>query len=601
MKLHDRPVRTLGAQQVAVATSALLILLAAGGCDAGGIVTLTGSGAGGGDTTATTGAETTTASSSSTTATATSGGTGGCGPGVSTCGDSCADLENDPANCGDCGVVCAEGEVCSAGACGFECLGGATRCGDLCVDQENDPANCGDCDVACGLGEVCFEGACGLECGGGSTRCGDFCVDQQNDPANCGDCDVACGLGEVCDAGECAFGCVGGSTECDGACVDVENDPAHCGGCGEACAIGLACVDGECGLECVGGSTECGASCVDLQNDPENCGACGAPCAAGVLCALGECLVRPTVVDTNPDDGATLVPIDRPIVVTFSTPMDPLTIDEESFLVADGATPIFGDVTYDGLTATFVPAMSYPNDRLITATITTAAEDLSGLDLEEDYVWTFRTGTVIALPPIDLGEAADFAILSFNTVTNVNNVGTIVTGDIGISPGSALVGFPPGEIIGSIFLADLAAQAQLDLLAAYNDAVARPAAVLPGDLSGLTFAPGVYGNATSVMLSAGNVTLDAQGDQEALFVFQMGTTLTTGPGTQVILSGGARATNVFWAVGSSATIGTTSAFQGTIMAEQAITMNTGASLVGRILAQGAAVSLDTNVITVPAP
>ena len=126
-------------------------------------------------------------------------------------------------------------------------------------------------------------------------------------------------------------------------------------------------------------------------------------------------------------------------------------------------------------------------------------------------------------------------------------------------------------------------------------------AVLPGDLSGLTFAPGLYKNATSVQILTGNFTLDAQGDSNAVFIFQMGSTLTTSPGTQVILAGGAKATNVFWAVGTSATLGTTSKFKGTIMAASAITMNTGAEIEGRVLAQGAAVALDTNVITVPAP
>jgi hypothetical protein len=146
----------------------------------------------------------------------------------------------------------------------------------------------------------------------------------------------------------------------------------------------------------------------------------------------------------------------------------------------------------------------------------------------------------------------------------------------------------------------IAAQAQLDLTAAYNYAAGvQGAAVLPGDLSGLTFTPGVYKTSSTVELSAGNVTLDGQGDASAVFIFQVGSTLTTLGSTQVILAGNAQAKNVFWQVGSSATLGTNSVFQGTIMALQSITMDTGASLTGRVLARNGAVTLDSNTITVP--
>ncbi len=403
-------------------------------------------------------------------------------------------------------------------------------------------------------------GAGGAECGPNVTLCGDVCVDLDLDPENCGDCSVTCESGEVCS-------------------------------------------DGQCGLECVGNTTLCGASCKDLQSDRANCGECDFSCAVRAICTDGLCSEAPTVVSTIPTDGAVGVAIDRRVEATFSTIMDPITIDGSTFTVTDGASSIAGEVTYSGTTATFTPDVDYPLDTLLTATITTAAEDLAGQGLIEDYVWTFETGAEVGQLGIALGDAGPYAILAFNTVTNVNNVGTIVTGDLGISPGAALVGFPPGVVNGDIHAGDVAAaDAKVDLLSAYNDASGRlGAAVLPGDLSGLTIAPGLYSNETSVMLSAGNVTLDAQGDANAVFIFQMGTTLTTNPGTAIILSGGALARNVYWAVGTSATIGTTSAFQGTVLAQSAITMNTGASLNGRILALGAAVSLDTNLITVPLP
>lgn len=145
-----------------------------------------------------------------------------------------------------------------------------------------------------------------------------------------------------------------------------------------------------------------------------------------------------------------------------------------------------------------------------------------------------------------------------------------------------------------------AAQAQLDLTAAYNSAAGLPGgATLPGDLSGLTFTPGLYTNASSVLLSAGNVTLDARGNANAVFIFQTGSTLTTIGSTQVVLAGSAQAKNVFWQVGSSATLGTSSIFMGTIMALQSITLNTGATLTGRALARNGAVTLDSNAITAP--
>ena len=145
-----------------------------------------------------------------------------------------------------------------------------------------------------------------------------------------------------------------------------------------------------------------------------------------------------------------------------------------------------------------------------------------------------------------------------------------------------------------------AAQAQVDLTTAYIYTAGLPgSAVLPGDMSGLTFVPGLYKTSSTVKLSAGNVTLDAQGDVNAVFIFQVASTLTTIAGTQVVLAGGAQAKNVFWQTGSSATVGTNSIFKGTIMALQSITLKTGATLQGRALARNGAVTLDSNAINAP--
>lgn len=314
-------------------------------------------------------------------------------------------------------------------------------------------------------------------------------------------------------------------------------------------------------------------------------------------------LTPPVVVFTNPADNANGVAIGAPVQAAFDGPVDCVTLDITTFTLMQGVSPVLGTVTCLGAAVTFTPSSPLLENSGYTARLTTGVEDLAGNALANDYVWSFLTGQLSGLAPVDLGLASSYAILAFNTVTNVNNVGTIVTGDLGISPGAALVGFPPGVVVGATHLGDAtAAAAKAAVLTAYNDAAGRlGAAVLPGDLSGLTLAPGLYANATSVMIAAGNLTLDAQGNVDAVFIFQVGSTLTTLGGTQVILAGGAKATNVYWAIGTSATLGTNSIFKGTLIAASALTMTTGAVLEGRLLAQGAAVALDTNLITVPGP
>ncbi|WP_221640009.1 ice-binding family protein [Actinoallomurus bryophytorum] len=197
---------------------------------------------------------------------------------------------------------------------------------------------------------------------------------------------------------------------------------------------------------------------------------------------------------------------------------------------------------------------------------------------------------------MNLGTAAAFAVLAGTTVTNTGP--TVVTGDLGVSPGSAVTGFPPGVVIGTIHAADAtAAQAQLDLTAAYNDAAGRtPTGALPAAIGGLTFTPGVYNAAAAVGLT-GTVTLDAQGDPNAVFIFQVGSALTTASGSVVNLINGARSCNVFWQIGSSATLGTGSSFAGNILALTSITVTTGVTVDGRTLARNGAVTLDTDTIT----
>jgi len=205
--------------------------------------------------------------------------------------------------------------------------------------------------------------------------------------------------------------------------------------------------------------------------------------------------------------------------------------------------------------------------------------------------------TRAAAVPVPLGTAAHFAVLAAATVTNTGP--TVITGDLGLSPGTAVTGFPPGRVIGTVYTADsVAAQAQADLTTAYNDAAAQPAtATIPTELGGTTETPGVYVSAAGTFGITGTVTLNAQGNPNAVFIFKAASTLITASASKVKLVNGAKAANVFWVVGSSATLGTYSTFRGNIMALASITVTTGVTIHGRALARTAAVTLDTDTIT----
>ncbi len=200
---------------------------------------------------------------------------------------------------------------------------------------------------------------------------------------------------------------------------------------------------------------------------------------------------------------------------------------------------------------------------------------------------------------VPLGTTGTFVVLAGSTVTNTG--GTAVTGDLGVSPGAAVIGFPPGTVTGTIHAADpAAATAKSDLTVAYNDAAGRTTGVITvaGDLGGLTLTPGLYKSTSSLGIT-GTLTLNALGNSSAIFIIQIASTLTTGPASQIVLSGGALSSNIIWQVGTSATLGTNSVFKGTILADQSITLNTGAKLDGRALARIGAVTLDTNAIANP--
>lgn len=235
-----------------------------------------------------------------------------------------------------------------------------------------------------------------------------------------------------------------------------------------------------------------------------------------------------------------------------------------------------------------------------------------------DVAWRSRTSTrrsglaflailvALVLPsaaqagpaPVLLGTVDPFAVLGGTTITNSGN--SVINGNLGLYPGTAVTGFPPGTVNGEQHINDaVARQAQADLTTAYKDAAGRPSsATLPPDAGGRRLTPGVYrtGSVPSLGLT-GNLTLDGQGDPRAVFIFQVESTLTTATASSVSLVNGAQACNIFWQVGSSATLGTNSVFRGNILTLTSISVKSGVSVDGRLLARNGAVTAISDTVT----
>jgi hypothetical protein len=316
----------------------------------------------------------------------------------------------------------------------------------------------------------------------------------------------------------------------------------------------------------------------------------------------------PTVISVAPPNGVGGICPNTVVVATFSEAMNPSTINATTFtLTAPGPTPVAGTITYDAPShaATFTPTNPLALSTPYTATITTGAQDLFGNPLASDFVWSFTTSAVACNAIVPLGTACSFGILGATPVVS-NSGPTVVTGDVGIWPASSITGFGAGGgTITGVFDAGNAAAmtAQGDLTTAYNFAAgAAGGAVLTADIGGQTLAPGVYKttSAQPTLGITGNLTLDGGGDPNAVWIFQVVSSLTTeATNSQVILTNGANAHNVFWQVGSSATLGSTTTFAGTIMAQASITLGTGATLNGRALARTGQVTLLSNQVNVP--
>jgi hypothetical protein len=216
-------------------------------------------------------------------------------------------------------------------------------------------------------------------------------------------------------------------------------------------------------------------------------------------------------------------------------------------------------------------------------------------------VFAFAIPAAAQAAPVNLATVNPFVVLGGTTVTNTK--ASVLNGDLGVAPGTALTGFDVAVVHGATHANDgVAKTAQADLTTAYNVAAEQPVSggnnLSNTDLGERTLTPGAYGFTSSAQLT-GALTLDAKGDPDAQFVFEIAEGLTTAPASSVVLVNGASPCNVFWQVGSSATLDTTTAFQGNLMALTSISLNNGASVIGRVLARNGQVSLIDNVLTRP--
>lgn len=328
-------------------------------------------------------------------------------------------------------------------------------------------------------------------------------------------------------------------------------------------------------------------------------------------------VLAPTVILTNPSDLDASVSLNQNVTATFNEAMDITTITATTFTIMEGLNPVTGVVSYLGNVATFNPDNDFVAGKTYNAKITNGVKNSTGTNMVNDYEWSFTIPLTPVVPPFDLGGAERFGILAGVGISNNAGASVVNNLDVGIYPGvrSSVTGFPPATVVGgAIYCADdlmpagtpaMLNQAKLDLVAAYlavEGATSPAPATVSGDQGGKTLAPGIYKSTSTLLIQNGDLTLDAQGDPNAVFIFQVASAFTTvgGAGGNVILSGGAQAKNVYWQTGSSATIGTYTEFYGNVLALQSITMDPYATAVGRMLARnGSVVMTSTNTISKP--
>lgn len=345
-----------------------------------------------------------------------------------------------------------------------------------------------------------------------------------------------------------------------------------------------------------------------------------AACSSGSG-STGSGAHAPTVQSNTPVVDAIDVPINASMSATFSESMDSASLTAATFTLTSGAPAILvpGTVTYSNSTAVFWPATHLADNTAFTATITTGALDSTGVALEVGYTWGFTTGNTTAPGVgVNLGLAGDYAILAKAGISTVPP--SAVTGNLGLSPAAAtaITGFglimdgsgafsTSAQITGNVYAADYAVPtpsnlttAVLDMQTAFTDAAGRAPDVTElgaGNIGGLTLAPGVYRWGTGVLVPT-DVTLN--GSATDVWIFQIAQDLTVSNATNVVLTGGALPQNVFWQVTGLVSVGTTANLNGVILTATAITLQTGAVVHGRLLAQ-TAVNMDGNTVVEPAP
>ncbi|HUH01500.1 MAG TPA: ice-binding family protein [Kofleriaceae bacterium] len=325
----------------------------------------------------------------------------------------------------------------------------------------------------------------------------------------------------------------------------------------------------------------------------------------------------PRITSNEPADSATNVALNGTISATFSEAMDPDTLSSGAFTLTRGATPVPGIVIYRDSTAVFWPALHLASNETYTATVSTDARSDSGIGLEASTSWTFTTGDMLVpAASVNLGTAGDFVMLAKSGISTVPT--SAVTGDLGVSPAAAsfITGFSltadasnefstSPQVTGKVYAADYAVPTPALLTAAIGDmelALTEAAGRAPdstelgaGNIGGMTLAPGVYKWGTGLLIPT-DLTLD--GSSTDVWVFQIAQGLTVSSATQVILTGGAEAKNVFWQVSGSVELGTGAHLEGVILGQTSITLATGASVTGRVLAQ-TAIDIDGATVVEP--
>jgi hypothetical protein len=346
-----------------------------------------------------------------------------------------------------------------------------------------------------------------------------------------------------------------------------------------------------------------------------------AACGTSSSTPTSSAPVAPTVVSSTPVNGAIDVAVNGTVSATFSEPMNPATLTGTTFTLTSGvaAIPVAGTVIYAGSRVVFTPAVHLDNNGAYTATITTGAENLAGDALAAKNTWSFNTGSAVAAGlPVNLGAAGNFAILAQSGISTVP--ASAVTGNLGVSPAAAtyITGFSliadasnvfstSPQVTGKIYAADYAlptptnlTTAVGDMLLAFTDAAGRAPSVTElgaGNIGGMNLAPGVYKWGTGLLIPT-DVTLT--GSATDVWIFQIAQDLTMSSGARMVLAGGALPKNVFWQVAGLVDLGTTAHGEGVILTQTAVTLRTGASINGRLLAQ-TAVSIDASTVVEPAP